>query len=155
MILGIDVSKDKVDVALFDVKSSLGSGRFDNTEAGFKKLGKWLKNKAGAEVWACLEASGRYGDDLAEYLFNAGHQVSIVNPAQIKKYAESQLRRNKNDKLDAVVIADFCRTQEPSVWSPPTPQQKELQAMSRRLDALIEQQTRCYEPSYLKNFWPI
>ena len=45
MILGIDVSKDKVDVALFDGKQAMGSGVFANTAAGFKKLSKWLSNR--------------------------------------------------------------------------------------------------------------
>ena len=134
MILGIDVSKDKVDVALFDRKQGMGTGQFANTKAGFKKLNKWLNNKGAGQVWICLEATGRYGEELAEYFFEAGHKVSVVNPARIKKYAESQLRRNKTDKIDAVVIADFCRTQEPPRWTPPTPQKRDLQAMSRRLE---------------------
>ena len=142
MILGIDVSKEKVDVALFAGKQALGSGQFANTQAGFKKLSKWLNNKGAGQVWVCLEATGRYGEGLAEYFYEAGHQVSMVNPARIKKYAESQLRRNKNDQIDAVVIADFCRTQEPALWTPPTPQKRELQEMSRRLEVLIEQRTR-------------
>lgn len=142
MILGIDVAKDKVDVALFDGKQAMGSGVFTNTEAGFRKLSKWLSKKGAGQVWVCMEATGRYGEGLAEYFFHAGHQVSVVNPARIKKYAQSQLRRNKNDQMDAVVIADFCRTQEPPLWEPSTPQKRELQEMSRRLDALIEQRTR-------------
>jgi len=142
MILGIDVSKDKVDVALFDGKQAMGSGTFTNTVAGFKKLSKWLNNKKADQVWVCLEATGRYGENLAEYFFKAGHPVSVVNPARIRKYAESQLRRNKNDQLDAVVLAHFCRTQEPPLWTPPTPQKRDLQEMSRRLDALLEQRTR-------------
>ena len=142
MILGIDVSKEKVDVALFDGKQAMGAGQFVNTEVGFKKLSKWLKNKGAGPVWLCLEATGSYGEQLAEYFFEAGQQVSVVNPARIKKYAESQMRRNKNDQIDAVVIADFCRTQEPPLWTPPPPQKRELQGMSRRLEALIEQRTR-------------
>lgn len=142
MILGIDVSKDKEDVALFDGKQALGTGQFANTKAGFKKLNKWLSNKGADQVWVCLEATGRYGEQLAEYLFKAGHKVSVVNPARIKKYAESQLRRTKNDQIDAMVIADFCRTQETPLWRPPTPQKRDLQEMSRRLEALIEQRTR-------------
>jgi len=142
MILGVDVSKDKVDVALIEGKQALGSGEFANTGVGFKKLDKWLSNKGAGSVWVCLEATGRYGEGLAEYFYEAGHQVSMVNPARIKKYAESQLRRNKNDQIDAVVIADFCRTQEPVLWGPATPQKRELQEMSRRMEALIEQRTR-------------
>jgi len=142
MILGVDISKDKVDVALFEGKRALGSGQFANTVAGFKKLNKWLNNKGADPVWVCLEATGRYGEGVAEYFYEAGHEVSMVNPARIKRYAESQLRRNKTDQIDAVVIADFCRTQEPPLWTPPTLQKRELQEMSRRMEALIEQRTR-------------
>lgn len=142
MILGVDVSKDKVDVALFEGKEKLGSGTFGNSGAGFKKLKKWLRKKGEEKVWVCLEVTGSYGEALAEHFFEAGHRVSVVNPARIKRYAQSQLRRSKSDKLDAMVIADFCRTQEPPLWQPPTPQKRALQEMSRRLDALIEQRTR-------------
>ena len=142
MILGIDVAKAKVDIALLDGKALIATGQFDNTSAGFKKLSKWLKHKTIEPVRVCLEATGRYGDDLAEYLHKQGHQISVVNPARIKKYAESQLRRNKTDKLDAQIIADFCRTQEPALWMPPSPQKRLLQEMVRRLNTLIQEQTR-------------
>lgn len=142
LILGIDVAKAKVDVALFDDKQFIAAGQFDNKPAGFKKLGKWLNGKGAEPVWACMEATGRYGDALATWLYQQGHQISVVNPARIKKYAESQLKRNKTDKLDARIIADFCRTQEPALWQPPAPEARELQEMVRRLDALISEQTR-------------
>ncbi len=142
MILGIDVAKEKVDVALFKDKQFIASGQFSNTLSGFKKLDKWLKHKDSDQVWACMEATGRYGDELATYLYHKAYQVSVVNPARIKKYAESQLQRNKTDKLDARIIADFCRTQEPLLWVPPAPQKRLLQEMGRRLEALIKEQTR-------------
>ena len=142
MILGIDVAKAKVEVALFKDKEFIAAGQFDNSQAGFKKLSKWLKNKGVEQVWACMEATGRYGDRLAVYLYEQGYQVSIVNPARIKKYAESQLQRNKNDKLDPKTIADFCRTQEPALWKPPVPEKRLLQEMVRRLNTLIKEQSR-------------
>jgi len=142
MILGIDVAKEKVDVALFNDKQLIASGQFSNRSSGFKKLDKWLKHKEAGLVWVCMESTGRYGDGLAKYLHQQGHQVSMVNPARIKKYAESQLQRNKTDKLDAHIIADFCRTQEPALWTPPAPQKRLLQEMVRRLNALIKEQTR-------------
>jgi len=89
MILGIDVAKAKVDVALFDGKTLIATGQFNNNAAGFKKLDKWLKHKTDKPVWACMEATGRYADALGEHLYKQGHQVSIVNPMRIKKYAES------------------------------------------------------------------
>ena len=140
--LGIDIAKKKFDVALFQGKNVIASGQFDNTPTGFKQLQKWLKKKKATLVWACMEATGRYGDELAFFLHQQGHQVSVVNPARIKKYADSQLQRNKTDQLDARLIADFCRTQEPALWSPPPAEKRELQEMVRRLNALISEQTR-------------
>jgi len=142
MILGIDVAKEKVDVALFKNKQFIAAGQFDNTPVGFKKLSTWLKHKEAGQVWACMESTGRYGDALASWLHQQGHQVSMVNPARIKKYAESQLQRNKTDKLDARIIADFCRTQEPALWTPPAPEKRLLQEMVRRLNALIKEKSR-------------
>jgi transposase len=65
MILGIDVAKDEVDVALCHDKQFSASGQFNNTPAGFRKLSKWLTHKGAGEVWACLESTGRSGDALA------------------------------------------------------------------------------------------
>lgn len=141
IILGIDISKQSFDVALYAGKEFLSSGEFSNNTAGYKKLSKWLGNQGVASVWACLESTGRYGNALAFYLFNAGHQVSVVNPLRIKKYAESKLQRNKTDRLDAKVIADFCRTQEPSLWQPASVEQEALQELSRRLSALQKEKT--------------
>jgi len=142
MILGIDIAKDKFDIALYKGKKLVATGQFDNTPAGFKKLSKWLKKKAADQVWACMESTGRYGDALALYLHQQGYPVSMVNPARIKKYAESKLQRNKTDKMDAKTIADFCRTQEPGLWMPPAPEKRKLQEMVRRLSALVKEQTR-------------
>ena len=142
MILGIDIAKDKFDVALHQDGKIIASGQFDNTLTGFKKLSKWLKKKGVQSLWACLEATGRYGDALALYLYEQGHQVSIVNPSRIKKYAESKLQRNKTDKLDAKLIADFCWTQQPVYWTPPAPEKRQLQEMVRRRNALVNERTR-------------
>lgn len=142
MILGIDIAKDKFDVALHQDGTLIASGQFDNKPAGFKKLSKWLKKKADKSVWACLEATGRYGDALAMYLYEQGYQVSMVNPARIKKYAGSKLQRNKTDKLDARVIADFCWTQKPALWTPPPPEKRQLQELVRRRNALVNERTR-------------
>lgn len=133
--LGIDVSKAQLDVAL-QIGTALRTASFANTPAGFKKLRNWLKKRHNAPVHACLEATGTYGEAVAAYLTEAGHQVSVVNPARIKAYSQSQLTRNKTDLVDARIIADFCATQHPPLWTPPPPEWKELQAMVRHLDAL-------------------
>ena len=96
--------------------------QFDNSPTGFKLLAVWLKSLRISQVQACLEATGTYGDAVATFLHEAGHFVSVVNPSRIKGYALSKLQRNKTDTADARLIADFCRTQNPAQWFPPTPQ---------------------------------
>lgn len=47
-------------------------------------------------------------------------------------------RATLTDKVDAELIARFCLAQQPALWSPPAPELRELQALVRRLDALVE-----------------
>jgi transposase len=47
-----------------------------------------------------MEATGRYGDALAQWLHDQGHIVSVVNPLRIKSYARARLTRNKTDQVD-------------------------------------------------------
>ena len=135
-VLGIDVSKSKFYVA-FLREGEYCLATFDNDSVGFVKLRQWLKKrKVGNNLHACLEATGRYGDELALFLHEAGYRVSMVNPARIQAYAASQLKRNKTDQEDAKLIAHFCATQVPQPWTPPSLAQRALQAMVRHLDAL-------------------
>ena len=136
-ILGIDVSKKKLDVVLLLDNKTL-TKKFDNTEKGFRLLAGWLRSLHLEQVHACLEATGSYSDAAAEFLFEKGHQVSIVNPLQIKGYAQSSLKRNKTDRSDARLIADFCRTQNPVLWKPFPPEIKYLQSLTRRIETLQE-----------------
>ncbi len=46
---------------------------------------------------------------MAEVLHGAGMTISIVNPSRVKAYGQSELARNKTDKLDAALVARFCR----------------------------------------------
>src|SRR6185369_16882013 len=105
-ILGIDVAKNKFDVALYK-NSKYKTKSFDNKPLGFEALADWLKLHNVAVVHACMEATGSYGDALARVLFETGHMVSVVNPARIKAFGESELLRTKNDKTDAKLIARF------------------------------------------------
>ena len=137
-VLGIDVAKLKFNVCLLRGDGKLRHRNFANTAAGFIELAAWLLKHKVERAHACLEATGTYSEALATYLFDAGHQVSLVNPAAIKSFAGAQLSRTKTDKIDAELIARFCLTQQPGGWSPPAPEVRELQALVRRLDSLIE-----------------
>lgn len=139
-ILGVDIAKDKFDCCLL-VNGQRFQLEFANRRRGFKQLLRWLE-KAGAaraELWACMEATGIYGEALLEFLFQAGVRVSKVNPAQIKFYARSLLARHKTDRQDALVIAEFARERSASgqlrVWTPPSPAIARLRQLTRLLAA--------------------
>jgi len=136
-ILGIDVAKRKLDVALIFNGKTL-TKQFDNSKQGFKLLNAWLESLHLWQVHACLEATGTYSDEIALFLHQSGHFVSVVNPFRIKGYGKSKMQRNKTDKADARLIADFCLTQNPDRWFPLSPQVAELQAFNRRIEALEE-----------------
>lgn len=145
-VLGIDISKDKFDVALWHAEK-MRHHRFTNNATGFAELRAWLAQQNIAQVHACLEATGTYGEALALDLHMAGHRVSVVNPAQIRAYGQSELSRTKTDKTDAALIARFCQSQHPHAWTPPPPELRELQALLRRLESL--QQMRQMEVNRL------
>lgn len=142
--LGIDISKKTFDVALIRDPETMKvkQRQFPNTPAGFQALQTWLAKQGVARVHAVMEATGAYGDDLAECLYAAGQVVSIVNPAQIKAFGQSELQRNKTDRADAVLIARFGWRHNPAHWTPPAPEHQELQSLVRHLDDLIEQRTQ-------------
>jgi transposase len=143
-ILGIDIAKATFDVTLLQGAQQRQAGQFSNDSAGFKHLSSWLHKRKLKHVWACMEATGHYGDELAEYLHAEQHTVSIVNPAAIKAYSQSQLRRNKSDKLDAELIARFCQSERPAAWSPPAAEIRTLRELVHQYDNLqtARQQTR-------------
>ena len=140
--LGIDVSKRDFEVQLEVTGRKARRRRFDNRETGFRALTDWLSSNGAPQVHAVMEATGTYSDALALFLHQAGHVVSVVNPARIKGFAESELRRNKTDRADAALIALFARQKNPEPWHPPAEEARELQILVRHLDDLIEQQTQ-------------
>lgn len=134
-ILGIDVSKKTLDVVLLQDLSRQHK-IFNNDTIGYQQLQRWLLSCQADCVHACLEATGQYGDGVAEYLYAEHHQVSVVNPARIKRYGESKLHRNKTDKADAFLIAEFCLKEQPSLWHPLSAEIKHLRALVRHLHDL-------------------
>lgn len=135
-VLGIDIAKAKFDVALLMPDGKLRRKSCANTPDGFADLTRWLARHHATVVHAALEATGRYGDALAHYLHDAGHVVSVLNPAIIHAFAASQLARAKTDAADAALIARYTASQHPPAWTPAPREVRDLQALVRRLDAL-------------------
>lgn len=135
--IGIDTSKDLLEVVVEqdEQKTSL---KVENKAKGYKALVKGLHRMGVKEGHVCIEATGTYHEGVAEYLHAAGYRVSVVNPAWVKAYGKGKGRRNKTDRLDAALIADYGRTQQPPAWQPPSPERRQLRSMSHRLDSLMK-----------------
>jgi len=140
-VLGIDIAKAKFNVTLLFPDGRRRRKACANSPAGCAELVAWMTRQGASHVHACLEATGTYGELLATTLVEAGHRVSVLNPAIIHHYAKSQLARAKTDRVDADVIADYAAKENPPAWTPLPREVRELQALVRRLDALLGMQT--------------
>lgn len=137
-VLGIDIAKLKFNLCLINSSGKLRHKVLPNTPSGFGQLLDWLSRHGVGRVHACMEATGTYGEALSLFLHEAGHTVSVVNPAAIKAFAGSRLSRTKTDRVDAELIARFCLAQTPPAWTPLPQEVRELQALVRRLESLVE-----------------
>ena len=89
-------------------------------------LPAWLKAMGSKQAHVCMEATGRYSLGVALALHDAGHVVSVVNPAQIRDFARTKLGRNKTDKVDAALIREYAELFKPEPWIPPSPAMRRL-----------------------------
>jgi transposase len=105
-VVGIDVSKRKLDVALL-VDGKVKAKVVPNSQEGFAELEMWLEKQKIAlpQAHICLESTGIYSEPVALYWFDKGIKVSLVNPNCIKSFGSSENIRNKNDQIDAGLIA--------------------------------------------------
>lgn len=137
--VGIDVSKGKLDVAVLDERGKIKSHVFVNDARGHSTLVTWLRQRSGdAELNVCMESTGHYGEAAATALTDAGYRVSVVNPARVKGFAQSELARNKTDKTDAALLARFGQALRPEAWTAPPPEVRELRSLVERLQSLKE-----------------
>lgn len=136
-VVGIDVSKKKLDVALL-LDGKMKSKVLDNSPAGDQALLDWLRKHRApmAALSVCMEATGVYYERLALALHEAGLKVSVVNPSCIKGFGRSENVRNKNDAADAGLIARYCRAMVPAAWTPPPLAQRQLRAWTLRVESL-------------------
>lgn len=142
--VGIDISKAFFDVAL------PGPGkyrhlRFSNDESGFKQLYEALKL---LQAHCIMEASGPYYLRLANYLYEKQILVSVVNPLSIRRFCQMRLTRAKTDKKDAVMIAEYGKTEHPGLWEPESAhllELQQLQMVARGLERTLHQYQRQLE----------
>ena len=134
--LGIDVSKATLD-ADYASDQRKQARKFANDPDGWRQMLCWLKAMDGEQAHVCMEATGRHSLGVALALHDAGHVVSIVNPAQIRDFARTKLGRNKTDKVDAALIREYVELFEPAPWAPPSPAVRRLSELQSVRAGLI------------------
>lgn len=147
---GIDVSKATFDVRLHPVlppekeKPSLADlpkAQFPRNEDGTRRLLAWLDKSGAAEgTRVVMEATGRYSVELGEMILQMRPELApaIVNPRSVLHFAKSLNLKNKNDTLDAALLARFGAERFPSPWIRKSPEFSKLQELVRQRAYLVE-----------------
>lgn len=126
--VGIDVSKARLDVYVHPAGESFAMG---NDEAGVQALVERLGQLEGL-AWIGIEASGRYERLVVAHLAAQGLPVVVLNPAQVRSYAQAIGQRAKTDPIDARLIALFLEAVRPELRPVADAQTQELAALMAR-----------------------
>ncbi len=139
MTVGIDISKDWLDVGCFP--ETRGAARFANTAKGHAALLAWLgglPEEAGAPARVVFEASGAFHRALARALERAGRPFCKVNPRRARRFAQAAGRLAKTDRIDAGVLARMGHVLELEPTRPRGENQSDLNALSAARLALVK-----------------
>jgi len=125
--VGIDVAKRHFDVAVLPGGETC---RLRYDDEGLAQLLEWLKQWD--RCFIALEATGGLERRLAGELIEAGHQVAVVNPRQVRDFARGQGTLAKTDRIDAFVLARFAPQVQPRALEKISEKQAELAALVAR-----------------------
>ncbi|MCD6248953.1 MAG: IS110 family transposase [candidate division Zixibacteria bacterium] len=133
VFVGIDVSKGTLDVHVCPGGTSCA---FENSAEGVKALAKELAGCKVAQV--IVEATGGLERRVAAHLVDAGFEVVVVNPRQVRRYAQARGILAKTDKVDAQVLAQFGRDIRPKVRPLRTDDQEAVRTLVARREQLMK-----------------
>lgn len=152
-VVGIDVSKDRLDVAVLPSGEAFAVAR---DAAGLDALAARLRPLDPQA--AALEATGGYETVVAATLAAAGLPVVVLNPAQIRAFGRALGQRAKTDPIDAVLIARFTAATRPEIRPLPdaaTQRLADLVARRRQIITMMvaerQRQRRLSEPRLQKS----
>lgn len=139
-IVGIDVVKDTIAVSIFDgLKHEYIM--LDYTQKIIKKeLIERFKNCKTSVVFV-MEATGVYHSRLADWLYNEGFDVAIINPLIIKRYTQMRMSRVKTDKSDCVIIAEYGYKEKLNFFTPKTKETLEIGTILKAIEDFSHQKS--------------
>ena len=133
IVVGIDVSKDKLDIAVLPQGQTFAISR---DAKGLDGLIARLKPLAIEAV--AVEATGGFEAVVAASLAAEGLPVIVVNPAQVRAFAKALGQRAKTDPIDAMVIARFAMATKPEIRPLPDEATRFLNDLVCRRRQIIE-----------------
>ncbi|MGB8897760.1 MAG: IS110 family transposase, partial [Methylocella sp.] len=133
IVVGIDVSKDRLDVA---VRPTGESFVFKRTGVGIEDL--IVRLEALSPKMVAIEATGGFEAVVAAGLAGAGLPVVVVNPAQVRAFAQALGKRAKTDPIDAAVIAHFAEATKPKLRHMPDEMTRHLAGLVARRRQIVE-----------------
>jgi transposase len=137
VVVGIDVSKDRLDVHVR--RSGAGSGDAFAMPRNGKGIAELIDHLAPLRPKViALEATGGFEQVVAASLASAGLPVVIVNPVQVRAFAKALGQRAKTDRIDAAVIAHFAEATKPVVRALPDEATRLLADLVARRRQIIE-----------------
>ena len=138
LIIGIDVSKDTLDVAFWENDEAIFQGKFPNNEDGFLTIAQKIEAKCQetntTSILVVMEPTGGYEQPFARFVIHKQWQVSLPNPYRVKQWAIAMGIRAKTDRRDAKTLAHYGFMQDPHQWKPLPPEVEQLEHLLDRLD---------------------
>ena len=149
LFVGIDVSKNKHDVAVLNCekKNALKSFVIQDNFKGYNELLSklhFLEEKYQPQTFLIgMEATGDYWKNLYHFLLNQknGYHVTVINPFQTRAFAKAELRRAKTDPVDAKDIAQFMIEKSPTPTPKISPALDCIKDLDRQIYAINKQKT--------------
>lgn len=136
--VGIDISKLTFDVAISSSDGKYKYFKFANNHEGFMMF---LERLNDSESICVMEASGPYYLKLATFLSEQSKDVCVINPLIIRRFSQMRMSRAKTDKKDAMLIAEYGKTEKPDLWQPEAAYILELKQMQAYLEQLNKNKT--------------
>jgi len=133
--VGIDVSKDKLDLAVLGEKAGSEAA---NSKKGVSALVKKICQLKPRLI--VVEATGGYEEALVLSLFEAGLPVALVSPQRVRQYAKARGLLAKTDKLDAQNLAEYGRNIQPRLFVAKSEEGRRLSAIIGRRRQLTDMQ---------------
>lgn len=131
LFIGVDVSKDHLDIYLSNNKSK----KIKNKDKSIQTYLKSIKELRISLV--VLEATGGYEQRLVKALHESGIAVSVVNPRYTKNFAKSLGRNAKNDLLDSQILCIYAEKIKPKATKASSKQVLELKSLILRREQLV------------------